>query len=46
MSNVFYQLGDLFEKSIFFKVCINLLLGSGLIFIGYIGGKWIGKLFF
>ena len=46
MSNMFHQIGDTLEKSMYFKSCFYILTGALLIYIGYIVGKWVGSVVF
>lgn len=43
MSNMFHQIGDAIERSMYFKSCFYILTGALLIYIGYIVGKWVGS---
>jgi sulfite exporter TauE/SafE len=46
MSNIFHQIGDTLEKSMYFKSFFNILTGALLIYIGYVVGKWVGSIVF
>lgn len=46
VKNLFHQIGDNIEESLFLKTCMIILLIAMILFIGYIIGLWFGSKLF